>query len=172
MKSYILNDIESDRLTYRKVTQTDFDAWLPFFYDPTSTTFLGTFNGTHEERCQSWIDRINWRYSNQNGLMALIDKNTNALVGQCGLLKQIVDEIDEIEIGYHILPQYRRMGYASEAAIRCKQYAFDNNLTASIISIIHPDNFKSAAVATKNGMAIEKQSTHHDMPTNIFRISK
>jgi [ribosomal protein S5]-alanine N-acetyltransferase len=104
MKSFILPNTESERLLYRKVTQDDFDAWLPFFYDPTSTTFLGPFDGTHEERCQSWIDRMNWRYDNDNGLMALIDKSTHALVGQCGLLKQTIDDIDEIEIGYHMLP--------------------------------------------------------------------
>ncbi|KAB2913299.1 MAG: GNAT family N-acetyltransferase [Bacteroidetes bacterium] len=171
MKSFIIEDAESDRLHFRKVTQSDYDAWLPFFYNAESTRFLGTFDGTNEERCQSWIDRMNWRYDNDNGLMALIDKTTGALVGQCGLLKQTIDGVDEIEIGYHLLPQYRRMGYAGEAAIFCKHFAFDNHLTDTVISLIHPQNNNSMAVARKNGMQLEKQSSYRDITVNVFRVT-
>jgi len=57
---------------------------------------------------------------------ALIDKKTNLLVGQCGLLIQSVQNIERLEIGYSILPEYWYNGYASESAIKCKNYAFEN----------------------------------------------
>lgn len=170
MKSFIIEGVASDRLLFRKVAQSDYEAWLPFFYDAESTKYLGAFEGTKEERCQSWINRMHWRYENDNGLMALIDKTNGAFIGQCGLLKQTVDGVDEIEIGYHILPQYRRMGYAGEAAIFCKHYAFDNNLVESVISLIHIENSKSMAVARKNGMQLEKQAAYNDKTVNVFRI--
>jgi [ribosomal protein S5]-alanine N-acetyltransferase len=172
MKSFIVEGVESERLLFRKLTQHDFETWLPFFYDEASTKYLSAFEGTHEERCQSWINRMNWRYDNDNGLMALIDKTTGKLVGQCGLLKQTVDDVDEIEIGYHLLPQYRRMGYASEAAIFCKLYAFNNHLTDTVISLIHTENNPSMAVARKNGMQLEKQTVYNAIKANVFRVDK
>jgi ribosomal-protein-alanine N-acetyltransferase len=171
MKSFIIEGVESNRLHFRKVALSDYDAWLPFFYNAESTKYLGTFEGTNEERCLSWINRMNWRYDNDNGLMALIDKTSGVLIGQCGLLKQTVDEVDEIEIGYHILPQYRRMGYAAEAAIFCKNYAFDNNLVESVISIIHIENTNSMAVARKNGMQLERQTIYMNKQVTIFRVT-
>lgn len=39
---------------------------------------------------------------------ALIHKETGIFIGQCGLLKQMVDGIDELEIGYSLLPEHSK----------------------------------------------------------------
>lgn len=103
---------------------------------------------------------------------ALIEKQNGNFIGQCGLLIQKIDGREELEIGYAIMPKFHRQGFASEAAIKCRDHAFENNFTDSIISVIHPDNFKSTAVARKNGMKIEKQSLYNDAIVNIFRITR
>jgi RimJ/RimL family protein N-acetyltransferase len=90
--------------------------------------------------------------------MALIHRKTGELVGQCGLLKQTLDGRTELEIGYHIIPRFRGRGFATEAARAFKQYAFDNNLSDSIVSIIHVDNVRSQRVAEKNGMQRESKT--------------
>ena len=63
----------------------------------------------------------------------------------------------ELEIGYHLLKKYWHKGYAIEAAELFKNYAFENNLCQSLISIIHINNTASHHVAIKNGMLKEKQ---------------
>jgi len=63
-------------------------------------------------------------------------------------------------------------GFASEAAIKCKEFAFENNFTNSIISMIHPDNIASKKVAIRNGMAFSKEGNFHGMPTQIFEVLK
>lgn len=50
------------------------------------------------------------------GMNALIDKNTNEFVGQCGLLIQKIDEKDELEIDYSIMPAHRGKGNVTEEA--------------------------------------------------------
>ncbi|GEM_PF-330696 len=86
----------------------------------------------------------------------LIDKATNQLIGQCGLLIQTIKDTERLEIGYAILPQFWGKGYASEVAAKCKNYAFENNLTDSLISQVHVDTIASEKVALKNGMTLEK----------------
>ncbi len=77
---------------------------------------------------------------------ALIKKENYAFVGQCGLI-HTVDGVEELEIGYSLMPEFRGKGYALEAAKKCKDFAFENNLSDSLISIIHIDNKESEKVA-------------------------
>ena len=89
------------------------------------------------------------------GMNVLVNKQTNAFIGQCGLLVQTVDGIKELEIGYSILPKYWRQGYASEAAQKCKAFAIEHNFTESLISIINVNNIPSQKVAINNGMHLD-----------------
>jgi RimJ/RimL family protein N-acetyltransferase len=103
---------------------------------------------------------------------ALIDKNTHEYVGQCGLLIQNIDGNEELEIGYSIMPGHRGKGYATEAAIHCKIFAFENNFCESLISVIVPENTDSIKVALKNGMLLEKTSINNGDQVNIYRVKK
>ena len=125
------------------------------------------------DQCTEWFRRVEERYQNDlGGLNALIDRETNEFIGQCGLLVQIVDEKKELEIGYSVLPKYWNLGYATEAAIKCRDFAFQNNFTESLISIIHVDNIKSERVALKVGMVKVRQTIFKDLKVNIFAIAK
>ncbi len=171
---YLLDGQETNRLKFRLLQDDDFEAWKELFSDGTAGGFLGMADLTSpEDQCQRWFDICYNRYKKDiGGMNVLIDKNLNQMVGQCGLLVQEVDEIKELEVGYSMLPQYQGMGYATEAASKCRDYAFENGYTESLISIIHIDNIKSEQVAIRNGMTKTKRSTFKGMPVNIYRITK
>jgi RimJ/RimL family protein N-acetyltransferase len=175
MTTYIYQDnLESERLLTRKLTSNDIEIWSDFFKDKDAIEFLPDpgFNSS-EERSKHWIEKQLNRYSeNLFGLQALIDKKTNEFIGQCGLLKQTVDGKTEIEVGYHIFKKYWGQGYAPEAAKLFIDYAFQNNLTDSVISIINTNNIKSQKVANKNGLLKEKQSIWSGLDIFIYRIHK
>lgn len=101
---------------------------------------------------------------------ALTLKASGQLVGICGLLVQTVDGIEELEIGYSILPKFWLQGYAFEAAQKCKHFAFEKGFSDSLISIIHVDNVPSQKVALKNGMFLDKTTIYRDNPVHIFRV--
>jgi RimJ/RimL family protein N-acetyltransferase len=103
---------------------------------------------------------------------ALVDKQTGEFVGQCGLLIQTIDDIEELEIGYSIMPSYRGKGFASEAASRCKEFAFENDYTTSLISVIVPENLDSIKVAMNNGMKLSKTTISNGDLVNIYRVNK
>lgn len=110
------------------------------------------------------------------GFWAVIDKNTKSFIGQVGLLVQNVNGKEELEIGYLLKRKYWNKGYATEAAIACKEYAFNCLNKNRVVSIIRDNNYSSQRVAKRVGMRIEgeiiKQYYNMDMPHYIYAIDK
>ncbi len=170
---YLLDGRETERLLFRKIKQSDFNTWLDFFKDPESSIHWVSENQTPENECENWYKKQFHRYENGlGGMNALIEKETGRLIGHCGLLVQIVDNITELEIGYSLLTEFRNKGYATEAAKKCRDFAFENNFSESLISIISLTNTPSQKVALKNGMKIDKQTIYNNNEVYIFRIQK
>ncbi|MBX2945799.1 MAG: GNAT family N-acetyltransferase [Cyclobacteriaceae bacterium] len=168
---YLLENKQSERLFFRKIQSSDADQWFPFFTDPNNHLYWPEERGTPEEECSKWFEKQAYRYENDlGGMNALIEKSSGLLVGYAGLLVQEVDGKQELEIAYSLLPTYWGRGYATEAAMKCKEYAFENDFAESLISIISLPNVPSQKVALKNGMTIEKQSLYKNIPVYIFRI--
>lgn len=171
---YLLVGQETDRLCFKLVKKGFYNEWLELFKEPDAVKFLGLQKfETPQQCCDEWFRKVEERKAkNLGGLNALIDKKSGKLVGQCGLLIQEVDGVEELEIGYSILPAFRRSGYAIEAARKCRDYAFINNFSHSLISIIHKDNFRSEGVALKNKMKLHKTTEFKESPVKIYRIYK
>ncbi|MBO0343536.1 GNAT family N-acetyltransferase [Flagellimonas profundi] len=173
MPKYLLENQVSNRLIFRKLEESDFEDWLPFYHNPKSTQYWQGLPTNPVEACRTQFDRVFERYDNDlGGMNALILKESRELVGICGLLVQTVDNVKELEIGYSVLPNFWLQGFAFEAAKKCKEFAFENNLADSLISIIHVDNLPSQKVALKNGMLLDKTTTYKNNPVHIFRVNQ
>jgi ribosomal-protein-alanine N-acetyltransferase len=169
---YTLEGQETERLKFRLLKIEDFNIWIELFEDIEVCEFLGVDKiKTPEERCKLWFDMTFERYKNNlGGANVILDKFTNEIIGQSGLIIRDIERKQEIEIAYSILPEYRKKGYASEATKKCKDFAFENNFSKSLISIINIDNINSEKVAKNNGMTIDKTINYKDMLVNIYRI--
>ena len=173
MAKFLLENQVTERLRFRKILPSDFETWLPFYHDPRSTQYWEGLPTDPVEACKAQFSRIFERYDqNSGGMNALTLKTTGELVGICGLLVQNVDGIEELEIGYSVLPKFWLQGFAFEAAQKCKIHAFDHHFTNSLISIIHVDNVPSQKVALKNGMYLDKTTLYRDNPVHIFRVNR
>ncbi|MBX2970649.1 MAG: GNAT family N-acetyltransferase [Cyclobacteriaceae bacterium] len=169
---YLLKNQQSERLLFRPIQSSDFNEWLQFFIDPEYYKYWVAEKDTPEAECRKWYaNQFNRYEKNLGGMNALIEKSTGALVGHAGLLVQVVDGIEELEIAYSLQPHFRGKGFATEAAQTIKEFAFANTLSPSLISIISLTNLPSQRVATKNGMKIEKQTIYKENAVYIFRIS-
>lgn len=172
-ENFLLEGQETERLVFRKFVPSDFEAWLPFHQDPRSSQYWEGLPQDPIQACKEQFERLFERYdTNLGGMNALTQKVSGKLIGMCGLLVQTVDETRELEIGYSILPEYWKKGYATEAAIKCKAYAFENKLANSLISIIHIDNVPSQKVALNNGMYLDITTVYKNNPVDIFRIDR
>ena len=59
-------------------------------------------------------------------MFAVIVRVEKRLIGYCGFFRQVVDEVNEIEIGYRLDPDYWNRGLATEAAQAVRDYALKN----------------------------------------------
>jgi ribosomal-protein-alanine N-acetyltransferase len=165
---------ESERLYFKKVDESYNSEWLRFCAFPGSLDYIGLHeHESPEDKCQAWFERVNFRYDNElGGMNALIEKASGKLVGQCGLLIQEIDGVEELEIGYSLMPDFRGFGFALEAAQKCRDHAFENDLSKSLISVIHVENPASMKVARANGMEISTTTISKGDPVHIFRITR
>ncbi|MBC2838148.1 GNAT family N-acetyltransferase [Robiginitalea sp. SC105] len=171
--NYLLENLETDRLRFRKIRETDFPLWLEFFKNPEASKHWVSENEPPNLACEKWYAKQFGRYENNlGGMNALIDRKSGELVGHCGLLIQQVDGTTELEIGYSLLPENWNRGLATEAAKKCMEFAFENRLSESLISIISLTNIPSQKVALKNGLTLDKTTVYKGNPVHIFRITR
>ncbi|MBL7858399.1 MAG: GNAT family N-acetyltransferase [Cyclobacteriaceae bacterium] len=170
---YLLNDQQSERLIFQEISLADYPEWLTFHQDPRSSLHWHSEKEDSEIACKKWYKKQFHRYENNlGGMNALIEKASGKFIGHCGLLVQQVDDYMELEIAYSLLPEFWRNGYATEAARKCRDYAFAHNFSESLISIISLTNKPSENVAIKNGMALDKVTIYNNNSVNIYRVRK
>ncbi|MDD6189341.1 MAG: GNAT family N-acetyltransferase [Clostridiales bacterium] len=159
--------LETERLYLREMNQNDFQALCKTLQDDEAMyAYEGAFSNAE---VQEWLDRQISRYQKWSfGLWAVILKETDTMIGQCGLTMQPWKNEEVLEIGYLFERSYWHRGYATEAAKACKQYAFETLKSDEVCSIIRDTNIPSQNVAIRNGMAIKDSWTKHyrgvDMP--------
>lgn len=159
--------IETERLYFREMKQSDFNSLCKILQDEeTMYAYEGAFT---DAEVQEWLDRQISRYQKWNfGLWAVILKETNEMIGQCGLTMQPWKNEEVLEIGYLFQRAFWHKGYAIEAAKACKQYAFENLNVNEVCSITRDTNTSSQNVAIRNGMTAADMWTKHyrgvDMP--------
>ena len=120
--------LETERLYMRELTQSDYGSLCKILQD--EKTMYAYNEPFSDSEVQSWLDNQLARYEKYGfGLWAVIHKETDELIGQCGLTVQQWKDREVLEIGYLFRREYWHMGYASEAATACREYAF-NTLSA------------------------------------------
>lgn len=165
--------LETTRLILRELEQNDFNDVCKLLQDPVVMyAYEGAFNN---QEVQDWLDKQFKRYQNDGfGLWGVVEKNSKELIGQCGITYQEYDDRQIPEIGYLFRKEFWHKGYATEAAMACKEYAFNILGFNEVYSIIRDTNIPSQNVALRNGMTIVATFTKHyrniDMPHLLFEV--
>ena len=145
---------ETERLIIREMVQSNLGVLCKILCDEEvmREVYESAFS---VEEVQNWMNRHFKRYAEYGfGLWAVVLKETNEMIGQCGLTMQSWRERELLEIGYLFQRAYWHKGYATEVAIACKEYAFSVLNISSVYSIIKDTHIASQNVAVRNGMKI------------------
>ncbi|MBX8939259.1 GNAT family N-acetyltransferase [Enterococcus gilvus] len=167
--------IETERLYLRELRQADSDSLRKILQDEqTMYAYEGAFD---DKEVQNWLDKqIENNRRDGFGLWAVILKETDEMIGQCGLTWQDFADQKVLEIGYLFQRAFWHNGYAIEAAKACKTYAFENLQAEEVFSIIRDTNTASQKVAKRNGMTRCGEFVKHYrgavMPHYVYSVQK
>ncbi len=148
--------IESARLNLRRATVEDYAFIFELLNDPDWKRFISDKGLKTEEEARGYIQtRLIAMYEKLGfGLYVVELKSGGALIGMCGLIKR--DSLDDVDLGFAFLPQFRGQGYAREAAAATLEYGKREFALKRIVAITHPENECSGRLLEKLGFTFEK----------------
>lgn len=168
MDDFILS---TDRLTLRKMTTADVTNLLEIFSDLVAMKY---YPSTKDER--ETLEWIKWTHKNYEeygvGLWIVEEKETSQFLGQCGIVPQEVDGKIEMEIGYLFVRRFWGNGYATEAALACKNYGFQNLKLSRLVSLPVVNNIPSTKVAERIGMRAIKTINKWGKDVFVYVVDK
>lgn len=166
--------IETERLILRKMDLEDYSALCKILQD--EDVMYAYEHAFSDDEVDEWLKKQLVRYETDGiGLWAVVLKENGEVIGQCGLTKQLWWGENIVEVGYLFRKDFWHKGYATEAAVACKDYAFNRLGEKRVYSIIRDLNLPSRRVALRNGMKVCGVQVKHyygiDMPHLIYCIS-
>lgn len=162
--------LKTERLYLRELKPSDRDDLAAVLCDPLSMVYYpAPFT---RQQVEDWIT---WNIENykkyRHGLWAVMLKENNVFLGDCGITMQDIDGELLPELGYHINRKYCGNGYATEAATVCMKYAFDTLDYQSLFTYTKHDNIPSRRVAEKIGMTFVKHFDKNVHGTLVHEVA-
>jgi len=99
------------------------------------------------------------------GKLAAHEKSSGEFVGWFTL--EHLDNTEKIELGYRMLPQFWRMGYATELASVLLHHGFTHGLP-EVWGITHPENLASQRVLQKLGFEARGPAVFYQKNVILF----
>lgn len=163
--------LATKRLELRTFTFDDIDELASMLGDAEALTEWGPPLTRDESR--SWIVRNRKRYENDGfGRCAVILRCTGELVGDCGLIRTVVQGQPEVELGWIVRRTHWGMGIATEAGAVWRDYAFESLALERIVSMVSDQNNASRRVAEKLGMTVERRAMWNDLPYLMYSVRR
>lgn len=163
--------LETERLQLYEMELSDITSLSAMLQDENVMyAYNGAFN---DDETMEWMEKQLRRYRDYGfGLWAVFLKGTDKMIGQCGITMQEYNMAQVPEIGYLFAHEYWHKGYATEAALACREYGFGKLHFNKLYSIIRDTNIASQNVARRMGMypidTIVKHYRGVDMPHIVF----
>ena len=175
--------LESERLVLRKPETGDRDGYAEMWGNEEVVRFLGARTLSPEE-VPAGIERMLKQWDRHGvGLFSVLRKEDERLVGRVGYLlwdserwvnamHEELDEPLELEIGWVVARAFWGQGYATEAAIACRDHAFGPLGRDRVISLIAPENVASIRVAEKIGERYERDVEVMVGPVGLYALQR
>ena len=154
--------LETDRLVQRAPEQGDVDAFAEIFADAEVNRYLGGRSQTREEVRGSIEAYVRHWEIHGVGPFTLVRKADERILGRVGFLvwnpidwthglRGELGEPHETELGWALGREHWGHGYATEAALAARDWAFVERDVPRLISLINVANHASIRVAEKLG---------------------
>ncbi len=167
-----MSELETARLILRKFEPGDSEFIYKLLNSPGWLKYIGQRGIKNEDDARGYIENLIMPgYEKYGfGFYLMMRKDDGAQLGMCGLIKR--DSLDDVDIGFAILPEYEGNGYTSEAAIATMEYAKNEVGLKRIAAITVPYNKCSIKILGKLGMKFEKMISIPNDPDELMLYVK
>lgn len=148
--------LETSRLTVRQLTPDDAEFVLRLLNEESFLRFVGDRGVRTLEDARKYIlDGPIRSYERHGYGLSLVElKGDRRAIGICGLLNR--DSLDDVDIGFALLPEFWGNGYAYESASAMLAFAVIEFDLDRVVAVTKPDNAASIRVLEKLGMRFER----------------
>ncbi len=160
--------IETSRLFLRPFLEEDEFDFIPALMDRDFMAFSPSGALNLQQAKVRFRELVDGYRTNGFGKIAIIVKETQQVIGYCGIEPCEIDGIPELELGYRLLKSFRGMGYATEAAKALLSFESQRDRN-NIIAFTEPTNQPSINVLHKLGFKQYGASIFHNMSVILFK---
>jgi ribosomal-protein-alanine N-acetyltransferase len=148
--------MQTNRLSLRRLSMADADFILRLLNEPSFIQNIGDRGVRTLEDARAYITNgpIASYEKHGFGLWMVEAKQSGASVGICGLLKR--DVLDDVDIGYALLPEFWSQGFARESATAVLSFAREKLGLKRVLAVVSPDNQSSIRLLEKLGFSFER----------------
>src|SRR5258708_10936442 len=148
--------LETHRLLLRRLSVDDAGFILRLLNEPSFIQNIGDRNVRTIEEARAYI--LNGPVASYEthgfGLWMVETKDAGTHIGICGLLKREV--LEDVDIGYALLPEFWSQGYALESASAVMSYAREKLRAERVLAVVNADNQSSIRLLEKLGFQFER----------------
>ena len=160
--------LTTERLLLRPPTYDDWPDYAALMASPRAVHM----NGPHKTE-SAWgmfcSDVAQWSLFGHGALM-ITEHGTGTCLGQIGINHGPL--FPERELGWFVYPTAEGHGYAYEAAVEMRRWAFAERAFVTLVSYIDPDNGRSRQLAERLGAAVDEGATPPEPGTLVYRHPK
>jgi|SRR5688500_4960202 len=158
MKNVLENKIlETDRLVLKEVSADDAAFVLDLLNQPSFKQYIGDRGVRTLEQAREYIDSRFTKSYRENGFgLYLIELKEAAVpIGLCGFVSR--ETLPDPDVGFALLPQYEKQGYAFEASSAMMQYGREKLGLERVLAITTVDNISSGRLLGKIGLRFDRE---------------
>lgn len=160
--------IETERLILREFSLDDAQAVLEFSGNEQVTRYTGDAGQMTDINKAKWVIENVWLAGyREHGFArwAMVHKADNRVIGFCGI--KMEPRINDVDIGYRMLPEYWGQGLASEAMSATLEYVKQHFELPYLIAEVVKENYASKAIIEKFGFEFENE--YQDLGFTVLR---
>ena len=148
--------LETERLVLRQLEPGDAAFILRLVNEPSWLRYIGDKGVRSLDDAKKYIQTgpVDMYRRLGFGLWLMELKSKRESVGLCGLIKR--DTLDDVDLGYALLPEFCKKGYALEAAAATMKYAEIRLKLKRVVAITSQDNEASGNLLEKLGFQLER----------------
>lgn len=151
-----MNVLETERLLLRRFSLEDAAFVMALVNDPAWLEHIGDRNVRSLDDARAYLQKgaLSMYERVGFGMYVVALKTSAEPIGTCGLIKR--DGLDDIDIGFAFLPQFRGQGFALESAAAVLEHGKRDFGLKRIVAIVSPANQRSVRILEKIGLRFER----------------